>query len=227
MSWRWAKQKLICLWIDVFRLFSWSSGAWFMLDCQMTGHDFPHVLGSSLFTLLIFYIPLFSTLRTLYSVRLIFHLTNAGVFLGRADWSCSITIVFPWFFVYNVVRIGKNFQNEVSVERSAFADVSSYQLKSPGNFSGPKSKIQIEIYSPFCFVTDSLTMLSAKLLKPLSWMQTTIALWAPHVNSPRSICWNSNLTPRLLGQNGNFFTVPLSRNSWGRLKVIPLKWNLT
>ena len=74
------------------------------------------------------------------------------------------------------------------MERSALADVSSYQLKSPGNFSDPKSKIQIEIYSPFCFVTDSLTMLSAKLLKPLSWMQTTIALWAPHVNSPRSIC---------------------------------------
>ena len=104
------------------------------------------------------------------------------------------------------------------MERSAFADVSAYQLKSPGNFSGPKSKIQIEIYSPFCFVTDSLTMLSAKPLKPLSWMQTAIALWAPLVNSPRSICGNSNLTPRLLGQNGNFFTVPLSRNSWGRLE---------
>ena len=55
------------------------------------------------------------------------------------------------------------------MERSAFADVSAYQLKSPGSFSGPKSKIQIEIYSPFCFVTDSLTMLSAELLKPLSW----------------------------------------------------------
>ena len=51
-----------------------------------------------------------------------------------------------WFFVYNVVRIGKNFRNEVSVERSTFADASAYQLKSPGNFSGPKSKIQIEIY---------------------------------------------------------------------------------
>ena len=74
------------------------------------------------------------------------------------------------------------------MERSALADVSAYQLKSPGNFSGRKSKIQIEIYSPFCFVTDSLKMLSAKLLKPLSWMQTTIALWARHVNSPRSVC---------------------------------------
>ena len=91
------------------------------------------------------------------------------------------------------------------MERSAFADVSAYQLKSPGNFSGPKSKIQIEIYSPFCFVTDSLTMLSAKLLKPLSWMQTTIALWAPHVNSPRSICWNSNLTPRVWGKMAIFY----------------------
>ena len=106
----------------------------------------------------------------------------------QRNWQSIFPQYITWFFVYNVFRIGTNFQNEVSVERSAFADVSAYQLKSPGNFSGPKSKIQIEIYSPFCFVTDSLTMLSAKLLKPLSWMQTTIALWAPHVNSPRSIC---------------------------------------
>ena len=88
----------------------------------------------------------------------------------QRNWQSIFPQYITWFFAYNVVRIGKNFQNEVSVERSALADVSAYQLKSPGNFSGPKSKIQIEIYSPFCFVTDSLTMLSAKLLKPLSWM---------------------------------------------------------
>ena len=54
-------------------------------------------------------------------------------------------------------------------------------LESPGNFSGPKSNIQIEIYRirarvladkllHFVSLTDSFIMLDAKLLKPLSFM---------------------------------------------------------
>ena len=62
-------------------------------------------------------------------------------------------------------------------------------LESPGDFSGPKSKIQIEIKRirarflarkriHFVSLTDSFIMLDAKLLKPLSCMQTTTALRA-------------------------------------------------
>ena len=54
-------------------------------------------------------------------------------------------------------------------------------LESPGDFSGPKSNIQIEIYRKrarvvasklrhFVSLTDSFIMLDAKLLKPLSCM---------------------------------------------------------
>ena len=62
-------------------------------------------------------------------------------------------------------------------------------LESPGNFSGPKSDFQIEIQRIrarvlanklllFVSLTDSFIMLNAKLLKPLSCMQTTTALRA-------------------------------------------------
>ena len=59
-------------------------------------------------------------------------------------------------------------------------------LESPGNFSGPKSNIQIEIKRirarllaskllHFVSLTDSFIMLDAKLLKPLSLMETETA----------------------------------------------------
>ena len=59
-------------------------------------------------------------------------------------------------------------------------------LQSPGNFSGPKSNIQIEIKRirarvlaskllHFVSLTDSFIMLDAKLLKPRSLMQTETA----------------------------------------------------
>ena len=74
-----------------------------------------------------------------------------------------------WFFVYNVVRIGKNFRNEVSVERSTFADVSAYQPKVQVTFRAPKSKIQIEIYRIRARVVASKlahsVFVTAKLLK--------------------------------------------------------------
>ena len=54
-------------------------------------------------------------------------------------------------------------------------------FESPGNFSGPKANIQIEIYEirarvlaskllHFVSLTDSFIMLDAKLLNPLSCM---------------------------------------------------------
>ena len=59
-------------------------------------------------------------------------------------------------------------------------------LESPGNFSGPKSNIQIEIKRirarllaskllHFVSLTDSFIMLDAKLLKPRSLMTTETA----------------------------------------------------
>ena len=59
-------------------------------------------------------------------------------------------------------------------------------LESPGNFSGPKSKIQIEIQRirprvpasrllHFVSLSDGFIMLDAKLLKPRSLMQTATA----------------------------------------------------
>ena len=59
-------------------------------------------------------------------------------------------------------------------------------LESPGNFSGPKSNIQIEIKRirtrvlsskllHFVSLTDSFIMLDAKLLKPRSLMETETA----------------------------------------------------
>ena len=59
-------------------------------------------------------------------------------------------------------------------------------LESPGNFTGPKSNIQIEIKRirarvlaskllHFVSLTDSFIMLDVKLLKPRSLMQTETA----------------------------------------------------
>ena len=59
-------------------------------------------------------------------------------------------------------------------------------LESPGNFSGPKSNIQIEVKRigarllaskllHFVSLTDSFIMLDAKLLKPRSLMETETA----------------------------------------------------
>ena len=86
-------------------------------------------------------------------------------------------------------------------------------LESPGNFSGPKLNIQIEIYrirarvlasKLLCFVslTDSFITLDAKLFKPLSCMKTTTALQARQLSG--------------LSRNG-----PLNRVSKMGLK----KWN--
>ena len=74
-----------------------------------------------------------------------------------------------------VLAVGPN----VIVSRGPF-------LESPGNFSGPKSNIQMEIKRirarllaskllHFVPLTDSFIMLDAKLLKPLSLMETETA----------------------------------------------------